>query len=302
MYFSPMKNLILLFIFLNTFAVFGQKSFFKYSDTLNKKRLIGTSIGIGTIWAGSMTGLYSVWYKKEDQSKFHFFDDHQSWFQMDKIGHTYTAWKIAELTTNNFRWSGLDHQKSLIIGSSIAWGYQATLEIFDGFSSDWGFSWSDMAANTTGVGLYLGQELIWKEQRIVPKFSVSYSPYAKYRPEVLGNSFSERILKDYNGQSYWLSISPGSFMKSTKYPKWLCFSLGYSIDQRLKGDEKNFEVEGIEFKSQREFLFSLDIDFSKINVKKPWLKMILKQINHLKVPFPTIIFTKSGINGSWLYF
>jgi hypothetical protein len=30
--------------------------------------------------------------------------------------------------------------------------------------------------------------------------------HAQYRPNVLGSSLAEQILKDYNGQTYWLSV------------------------------------------------------------------------------------------------
>ncbi|MES2798882.1 MAG: DUF2279 domain-containing protein [Bacteroidota bacterium] len=262
--------------------------------------------GIGAGWAGSMTGLYLMWYKKEDQTTFHSFNDTKEWLQMDKVGHFYTAWKISELSTNSFRWTGLDSNWSLLTGCLTGWGYQATLEVFDGFSTEWGFSWGDMTANTLGSGLYATQELIWKEQRFLPKFSSFPSQYAKYRPEMLGSTVPERILKDYNGQTYWLSFSPGTFMKNSNYPEWLCFSFGYSIDARLKGNQDVYQYTGnlgaTSFDSNREWLFSLDVDFSKIKVKKPWLKMVLKQVNHLKVPFPALMLSNKKLQFKPFYF
>ena len=76
--------------------------------------------------------------------------------------------------------------------------------------------------------MLIGQELVWGEQRFRLKYSYYPSPYAQYRPELLGRSFSESWLKDYNGQTYWLSFSPRSFMESSRFPAWLCLSLGNS--------------------------------------------------------------------------
>lgn len=148
-----------------------------------------------------------------------------------------------------------------------------------------------------GAGLFLGQDLWWKEQRILPKFSFSPSPYAKYRPNVLGSNFAEQLLKDYNGQTYWLSFSPGKFGLE-KFPKWLCFSFGYSVDQKLVGHEETY----LDFHSKREYLFSLDIDFSAIPVKNPFLKTVLKQLNYLKIPFPALNFSRDGIQFRPFYF
>jgi hypothetical protein len=36
---------------------------------------------------------------------------------------------------------------------------------------------------------------VWNEQRITPKFSFHTTQYAQYRPNVLGSSFVEQILK-----------------------------------------------------------------------------------------------------------
>lgn len=304
-----MLRINLLFVFSFSLLVhhnsFGQSNFFVPSDSLNKVRLTSVSVGITGLWVGSMSALYNVWYSKADSSPFHFFDDSKNWLQMDKIGHSYTAYKITEVTADLFRWTGLKRNKSLALASITSLGYQTTLEMFDGFSKQWGFSWSDMAANTAGTGIYLGQELIWKEQRILPKFSYSPTSYAQYRPEILGSNHLERLLKDYNGQTYWLSASPGTFFKNSNFPKWLCFSIGYSADERLVGNQDQYigNLNGIEksFDSKRDFLLSMDLDLTKLNVKKPWLKTVLKQVNHLKIPFPALQLTEGKLRGHFLY-
>lgn len=72
----------------------------------------------------------------------------------------------------------------------------------DGHSTQWGFSWSDMLANGLGTGLYVFHDLHWKEQRIIPKFSYQTTSFTSQRPEVLGKTTLEQILKDYNGQTF----------------------------------------------------------------------------------------------------
>lgn len=283
---------------------YSQGSFWKATDSLHKGRLIGTSVSVGSVWAGSMIGLGKVWYSDVEKSKWHAFDDSRNWLQMDKAGHFYTAYKLNQLNTDLFKWTGMKDRTALWIGTGISLGYQTTLEMFDAFSQDWGFSWADFTANAVGTGFYLGQELIWNEERIIPKFSYHSTEYASIRPEILGNTFAESLLKDYNGQTYWLSFSPGTFIKSESFPDWLCFSFGYSADQKLVGSEEYYmdPSTGIEYHSQREFLFSLDVDFSRLPVKRPWLKVVLKQLNYLKVPFPALIYNGSSLKASGLYF
>lgn len=272
---------------------------------LNKKRTIGVSTGIGVAWAGSMLGLSQVWYKGMDKSPFHTFDDSREWMQMDKAGHVYTANKVSSLVGDLYTWSGWKNHSAALVGFGVGFGYQLTLELLDATGEKWGFSWSDMGANFLGSSLYLAQQLAWKEERFLLKFSYHNSPYAKYRPNTLGSTFPERLLKDYNGQTYWLSVSPGTFLSNSKFPKWLCFSFGYGVDAKLHGLHDRYTVEGdlsITFEAKRKFLFSLDIDFSKIPIKQRWLKAIVKQFNYLKLPFPTLILTGNKWGGKWLYF
>lgn len=223
---------------------------------------------------------------------------------MDKVGHFYIAHKISQFCRDKYVWSGLDNQTSTWIGAGISVGYQTTFEFFDAYSAEWGFSWSDVAANTLGTISYTAQSLVWEEERIIPKFSYSPTEFASIRPEVLGSSFAESLLKDYNGQTYWLSFSPGTFFKDSPIPEWACVSIGYSAHAKLKGDQESFTdvSTGITYQAQREFLLSLDIDFSRLPIKRPWLKAIVKQFNYVKIPFPALRLRGGEFGGSLLYF
>lgn len=223
---------------------------------------------------------------------------------MDKAGHFYTAYQINRLTSDMYKWSGVSTKNSAWIGTGISIGYQTTLEVFDGFSQDWGFSWSDMSANIVGSFAYTTQEIFWQEQRIIPKFSYHPTSFNDIRPSVLGESEIQSLFKDYNGQTYWLSVSIGSFFPNSKIPKWACISLGYSAHNKLVGDQPYYLdlKTGNEYREQREFLLSLDIDFSKIPIKRPWLKAIVNQFNYLKIPFPAILFRNGKVFGEAIYF
>ena len=73
--------------------------------------------------------------------------------------------------------------------------------------------------------------MIWNEARIKPKFSFTPTSFAQERPNVLGNGLHEEILKDYNGQTYWLSVDLYAFLnEESKFPKWLNFVFGYGVN------------------------------------------------------------------------
>ncbi len=272
------------------------------ADTFQIQRFIGASTFVTGTWVGGTSALSKVWYADFKKSNFHTFDDARDWMQMDKIGHLYTGAKLAELHYSLYKWTGLSEKKSAYLGASLSLGYLTTLEILDGYNADWGFSWSDMAANVLGSGLFLSQEMLWQKQRFVLKFSSHLTEYAAYRPEVLGKSRVERLLKDYNGQTYWLTTSPKHFTSKWPLPSWLCFSLGYSVDQKLVGSTNYFISNQSIFQAKRQFLFSFDIDIDELPIKNKWVKRALSPLRYIKIPFPTLILSNSTIQGKWLYF
>jgi hypothetical protein len=263
----------------------------------NPKRFLIANTTLGALSVGSLVGLHQLWYSKETRESFHFFDDSKNWMQMDKLGHTMSAYKLTQTISNAYEWCGLNPQKSRLLSASIAIGYMSTIEIMDGFSSDWGFSLSDAGANLIGSGLFLFQEKYFSKQIFQPKFSFHPTHFSDIRPEVLGNSALESLLKDYNGQSYWICFSPGNLGVSA-WPKWLMLSFGHSIDGRLKGDSGSY----LGYDSSRELLFSLDVDLTELDVKSKFLSSLFEIINCIKIPFPTLMYNKGQFNVLPVYF
>lgn len=282
-------------------------SFFTPAETFNKKRF---AIVAGTeliVCGGTMIALSQLWYNDYPRSSFHFFDDETEWLQMDKIGHVTTSYYIGRLGIGLMKWSGVERKKAVWFGGILGSVYQTTIEALDGHSSEWGFSIADFAANTAGSVLVIGQALAWDEQRIVLKCSFKQSKYAKYRSSLLGKNLQENLFKDYNGQTYWLSVNPSSFMsKDTKFPKWLNIAAGYGADGMTGGefnppyiDENGYQVY---FDRYRQYYLSLDVDLTRIKTKSRFLRSLFTTIGFIKFPAPAIEFSKYGIKGSWLGF
>lgn len=305
-----MKNtqLILIFLFLlNSSLGFSQdavNSFLKPSDTLNKPRRNGVVISEITLASGALLGLNQLWYVDYPHSNLHSVNDNDEWLQMDKAGHLFSSYHLGAFGANALKWSGCNQKSQLIYGATIGLAFMTTVEVFDGYSSEWGFSWGDMAANTSGTSLYISQELLWKEQRIVPKFSFHTTQYASVRPNVLGNSLSQQILKDYNGQTYWFSANVHSFFKQSKTPKWLNVAVGYGADGMITGrSETNDLLLYPETNRTRQFYLSLDADLTKIQTKSHFLKTFFSIFNSIKIPTPTFEINSLGaIKFHYLYF
>ncbi|WMI67630.1 DUF2279 domain-containing protein [Mangrovimonas sp. YM274] len=239
----------------------------------------------------ALVGLDQLWYADYPRSKFHTLNDNQEWLQMDKLGHVYTSYQMGRLGANVLQWSGVSNKDQLLYGGTLGFAFLTAVEVFDGFSEEWGFSLGDVMANATGTGLYIGQELLWKEQRMTLKYSFHQTRYASLRPGTLGKGILEEVLKDYNGQTYWLSINLHSFFKETKIPKWLNVAFGYGAEGMLYGSENENTGEIVEKNRYRQYFFSLDVDLTKINTNSHFLRTIFDVFNLIKIPFPTVEFT-----------
>lgn len=295
---------VLLILSFQSFSQNKVESFLAPSDTLNKKRQTTVIVTETALASATLLGLNQIWYADYPRSKFHFINDNSEWLQMDKVGHMYSAYHLGRFGAEMLNWSGADQKKQLIYGAGLGFAFLTAVEVLDGYSSQWGASPGDIIANATGTGLYVSQELLWKEQRIIPKFSFHTTQYASMRPNLLGKSLNEQILKDYNGQTYWLSVNLHSFAKESKIPKWLNVAFGYGAEGMISGnvqDDIPISVENPERYSQ--FFLSFDVNLAKIDTKSHFLKTIFSVFNTIKIPAPTLEYSANkGFKAHALYF
>ncbi|MES2567633.1 MAG: DUF2279 domain-containing protein [Bacteroidota bacterium] len=296
-----MKNfLIAILVFFFPFISFS-------SDSLSvfKKRKIVLGTSSVALTAGSLVYLNQAWYQEYNTSKFHTFNDNSEWFQIDKYGHMFTTYQTGRLMMEAMEWAGYSKKNQIIIGGLSGFTYMSAIEVMDGYSNGWGFSWGDVGANALGSGLAIGQKVVWKEQRIQLKFSFYSSAYAKYRPDLLGESFATQILKDYNGQTYWVSINPSTFMKKeTRFPKWLNVAFGYGANGMLGARYNTILVQDesgnvTNFNRYRQGYFSLDLDLTRIKTKSKVLKSVFSCLNMIKIPFPNLEFSEGKMKFNY---
>lgn len=258
---------------------------------INMTRLTCVIVGASSIYLGSMGALYYAWYKDKPMNSFHFHNDIKHWLQMDKGGHVVTSYYIGRLGYRALRFAEVSKKKSAWYGGSMGSVYLTTIELFDGFSPTWGASVGDLLANSLGSALFISQQLVWQEQRLCLKYSYHNTRYAAYRPDVLGAGFAERMIKDYNGISYWLSANINAFGWE-EAPAWLNIAVGYSADG-MTGGLGNVSEDPLgrpipHFERKRQFLLSLDIDLTRIKTRSSTMNMIFELIGFIKVPFPTL--------------
>ncbi len=289
--------------------------FLEPADSLDPVRF-WTCAGLGAgLYTGASIYLYHAWYKGYELTGFHTFNDWREWNDMDKAGHTLSAYTEAALSFRGALWTGLERRKSLWLATGVSLLVQSTVEVMDGFSAKWGFSWYDMGANVLGTGLFVGQELGWQEQRILLKASnpgFNYPDYLVYpegggqpvslsqrASDLYGSTYAEVFLKDYNSLTVWASVNPHAFLSGNKpawLPPWLNIAAGYSAGNLYGGFRNEWDGPNGEryvlspelFPRYRQFYLSLDADLSRIPTRSKALRTFFNLVNWVKIPAPTL--------------
>ncbi len=289
-----------------------QATSFTYPYNAKKVRTVAF-INAG-VYSTSMLGLYAAWYRQYPMGKFHSFNDMQEWLQMDKIGHVYSAYTMGKFSMEMWKHTGIDRNKRIWMGGLSGAAYQTVIEVLDGFSSQWGWSWGDMGANLIGSGLLVAQEFAWDEQKIQFKTSFHKKNYAdpslNERSDVLfGSSLAERSLKDYNGQTYWLSTSIRNIVPALHTPEWLQVSIGTGAEGMFGATENigrdkdgNINFYRTDIKRYRQWFLAPDIDLTKIKTRKKGIKTALFILNSLKFPMPSLEYSNHQFKWNWIHF
>lgn len=251
---------------------------------------------IGVTTTAALTSFYllnDLWYADYPRTRLHSFDDSDEWLQMDKIGHAFSTYTLSDQYHYVLTKNAMSDRKAAWLAASTSMMYLSGIELLDGFSAQWGWSWSDMLANTCGSSLFLMQQLKWHDQRIQMKFSYSNSPYAMFNSEQLGHNFQQRLFKDYNAQTYWLSCNVSSFLASDKaFPRWLNVAMGYGATKMTTARINDYDVNN--FNRAREFYLSFDADLNRLRWKRKWLKQTMKILSFIKIPAPTFEIRSDG--------
>ena len=116
----------------------------------------------------------------------------------------------------------------------------------------------------------------------------------------MGENHLERALKDYNGQTYWLSFNLKSLIRIEyiDFPNWLNLSFGYGAHFMKQPYPKD---DGIVWR-KRQYLLSLDIDLSRIDTKNKFLNTVLHSFSFLKFPMPSLELRNGKLHAHPIYF
>ena len=303
----------------------NKTSFFTPAQELNKERIYSAGVFVGITYSAFAIGLNKAWYSSFPRTKFHFFNDFGEWQQMDKYAHIYNTYFQCELGYQGARWTGMNKKSSIITGIGMGLLFQSTIEILDGFSTQWGFSNWDMGFNLIGAATFFTQQYYWNEQRIRIKLSAFPFEYSndiinsgpnqislsERAADLYGTSLPSRILKDYNAINIWASMNIHDLMGPIKsVPSWLNVAVGIGANNLYGGFENKWNKNGMSYEvpndlypRYNQYFLGLDVDWTKIKTDHAFLKTLFKMINIFKFPSPTIELNSRGNwKWHWLYF
>ena len=260
------------------------------------------------LWALVLLALSVFWYKANYRGYFGFFNDSAEWLQMDKAIHSFAAFQMSRFFIQILIWQGVEEEQAKRIGVWSGVFFVSPIEILDGVSQGYGFSWFDILANVAGSAFLWIQFKLFGLVKFMPKFSFSPTDFSGMRKEMLGSSFISQFFKDYNGQTYWICFSPNELLRKPIFPTWLNIAIGYGGENLLGGHDNVWKQEGKDFdlshlQRYRQFYLSLDVNFQGFSDDRPWKKGLKFALSCVKFPFPSIVYsTEKGLYINWLSF
>jgi hypothetical protein len=151
----------------------------------------------------------------------------------DKLGHLYSAYLIDEYLTSSLYEKSGDRQYAAYNAALFSWGLMMFVELFDGYSSDHGFSYEDVIMNTTGIVIsYL--------RNTIPQLNDKLDLRIEYHPSKGMKGFHP--ITDYSGLRYSAALRLSGFdkLKDTSM-KYFELQLGYHARGFKKEDAPYFD-------------------------------------------------------------
>ena len=180
-------------------------------------RLRGNIVTFGTLGIYAAYG-FSTWWNDANSD---FNQQDEDWFNensysggADKLGHMFSTYISTRLLTRGYQWAGLNHQHALRRARNLAFFTLTAVEIMDGFTKEYGFSWEDFIMNTLGIGMAQilesdpDMDALW-DFRVLYRYSDDADRKNSIDP-----------FSDYSGQIYLFVLRPAVLANAAANSNW----------------------------------------------------------------------------------
>ncbi len=250
---------------------------------------LGKTIGLGVLAASSYAAayyavFYNAWWDKNG-GDFNFADDGVYAVNVDKMAHFYGGYYIAQGFYDGLRWAGLRRGPAYFWGGVLSSATQVAIDVKDGYSPEWGFSWQDVTAGTLGAFLpWLQSEVdLLRPMRL--RFSYWVRDEAYWESYRAGGADGYWI-DDYRNHDYWLTYLVEDALPP-KAQKWWPNPLALSLGVGMARNQNPFDTL---ITPKRRYTFGLDWDWENTVQSDSWaMRRSLFYLGFLKLPAPSIV-------------
>lgn len=218
-------------------------------------------------------------------SKFRFksegwFDRDSASLGMDKLGHAYSTYVMTEFLTASINREASDKRGADFTAGLIAMGLMTYVEVFDGFSSDHGFSKEDMVADALGTGFSILRSQVPVLKRTLD-FRLEYLPSK--------NVTGFHPITDYSGQRYILAFQPAGLIKNERNPLRFVeilggyYARGFTTQEAERGEPR-----------RRELFVGIGLNLQSLLFPTPtrwWERTTNSVLDYVQVPY-TAVYSK----------
>lgn len=251
---------------------------FLSTDSIASIRPVRLAIVGGLTVAGFVVGhvlLTDLWWKGEP-SRFHFnwHDDWRYALGADKVGHAVTPYIGTDIYRQGLEWTGMSRRVSLWWAGGLASAYTTYVEIRDGFSAEWGFSWGDFAANHIGIGWRVAEE--YEPWLTNIRFKISYWPSRAFRSGGYGS-----IVDDYESTYHWGSLNVDALLPDAWRNWWPDF-VNIAVGHSVKG------IAAYDGSGEHELYLSLDWNTEGLPGDGTFWNWLKRTLNYYHLPAPAV--------------
>ena len=255
-------------------------SFSDYSSGLFFTHVRDIPLDSAVIYGGSLVHGFANW--NWGNSNFHF--QSEGWFGKDtgsggtdKLGHAFTGAIFSDFLTDRIRQSSSHPEGAAITGVLLSAGIMVVIEVFDGFSTDHGFSYEDLISDAAGISFsYLRNTVPGLREKV--DFRQEYWPeeYEKGIHPFLG----------YENKKFLMAVKLGGFEELQDTPlRFLELHAGYYA----RGFSSRARQAGI--RKRREPYVGIGINLSELllgrhrsreHCARTWTRFLFE---HFQVPY-----------------
>ncbi len=263
-------NYVIVFLLL-TAVMKGDSTLAERQTDYYRLGVIGGVTAAGFIYGYAVQN--DIWWKDENAS-FHF-NWQEDWTYAhgaDKAGHLYFPYLISSVYGDLFQWSGIEKDDAYLYSGILALTHQTFVEVRDGFSQRWGFSWGDMIFNTIGAAFPYAKAKLPALRGIF--FKVSYYPSLRFR-----NNSHKVIIDDYESTYHWAVLNINKYLdQDNKSFLWDFLNIGFGHGvKNLDSDNPDHEI-----------FIALDLNLNAIKWDFIGWKIIQKAFSFYRLPSPAI--------------